>query len=93
MNNLSLIIELARQIIAVAEKSGRDTPKLTPIKELNLSTRAYNCLIRSDIEYVEKLIWLTKADIMKIRNMGKSTFDEINDKVKSIGLCGLGVDK
>lgn len=57
----------------------------TPIKKLNLSTRATKCLKRRDIRYIEKLVSLEKEEIMKIRNMGIVTFAEINEKVKSLG--------
>ena len=86
---LSLVKELAAQIISVVEKSGAvNNYWAMPIEKLNLSARAYNCLCRRDIKFVEQLIWFSKSDMLRIRNMGHSTFNEINAKIMAIGLKG-----
>ena len=84
-NELLLIKELARQIILTVEKMDY-TPTL--IKSLGLSSRAKNCLDRMNIKYLEDLLKLEKSEIMRGRNVGKVVFDEINGKVKSLGLRG-----
>jgi len=58
----------------------------TPITELGLSARALKCLERLDVEYVDDLVQLSKRDLLRVRNMGEKTFEEINEKVKSMGL-------
>jgi DNA-directed RNA polymerase alpha subunit len=88
MSDISLIKELLKQAIDVIEKAEQGTPQMTPIEKLNLSTRALNCLVRRDIRFIEQLLWLSRRDMFCIRNMGQSTFDEINEKVKTLGLKG-----
>jgi len=88
MNQLKEILaikELANQILKIAEGVNYDP---MPISELKLSNRATNCLRYRNIEYVEQLLKFNRDDIMRFRNMGKHTFDEINTKVKLLGLRG-----
>ena len=47
------------------------------IEELNLSVRAYNCLMRAGVDTVEKLRSMSDEDLMRVRNLGKTCFDEI----------------
>lgn len=47
------------------------------IEELNLSVRAYNCLMRAGVDTVEKLRSLSDEELMRVRNLGKTCFDEI----------------
>jgi len=56
-----------------------------PITEVGLSTRALKCLERLDVECVDDLIKLSKRDLMRVRNMGERTFDEIRQKVLALG--------
>ena len=81
-----IIKDLARQIIEQIDQLKHKDK--THIDILKLSTRAKRCLDRRSIEYVEDLISLSKKDVMRIRYMGQHTFDEINAKVKSLGLRG-----
>lgn len=53
-----------------------------PIAELELSVRAYNCLCRKKIVYVDELINLTKEDLMQIRNLGRKSAEEICTRLK-----------
>lgn len=55
-----------------------------PIKDLDLSVRAYRCLSKSRIRYASEIINLTEEDLSSIRNMGAKTVREILDKVQSI---------
>ena len=55
------------------------------IDELDLSVRSFNCLKRANINTVEDLLFLTSDDLMKIRNMGKKSRDEIVKKLESLG--------
>ena len=57
------------------------------IEELDLSVRAYNCLKRAKIDTVEQLSRFTKDDLLKTRNIGQKTADEIYEKVKEYYTC------
>lgn len=58
----------------------------TPIEELDLSVRAYNCLKRDAIHTLQDLTSKSEAEMMKIRNLGKKSLKEVIDKVKEMGL-------
>lgn len=57
-----------------------------PIENLELSVRAYNCLKRAGIDTVGDLLLMTKEDLIKIRNLGKKPFEEILQRLDSMGL-------
>jgi len=59
----------------------------TPIEFLGLSSRAKNSLRRGDIEYIEQLVKLEIYDVLRLRNMGEKTFNEIKEKLKQSGFC------
>ena len=64
-----------------------ETPALnTPLEDLELSVRSYNCLMRADIKTVSDLLAISEPELMKIRNMGKTSVKEIKDKLCFIGL-------
>jgi len=90
MEKLSLVRELALQMVSVIENDNgeQESYKPTPIETLKLSSRAFNSLKRGGVDFVEQLIWLDRNKIMRMRNMGQHSFDEINSKVKSLGLHG-----
>lgn len=56
------------------------------IDELELSVRSYNCLKRAGINTVEELCSKTPDEMMKVRNLGKKSLDEVLEKLKSLGL-------
>ena len=56
------------------------------IEELELSVRSFNCLKRANISTVEDLTNKTEADMMKVRNLGKKSLDEVTNKLHSLGL-------
>ena len=58
----------------------------TPIEELDLSVRAYNCLKRAGHHTLQDLTSLSESEIMKIRNLGKKSLKEVIDKIKDMGL-------
>ena len=58
----------------------------TPIEELDLSVRAYNCLKRAGHHTLQDLTSLTEPEMMKIRNLGKKSLKEVMDKIKEMGL-------
>ena len=56
------------------------------IDELELSVRSYNCLKRAGINTVQELINKTPEDLMKVRNLGRKSLDEVLAKLKELGL-------
>jgi DNA-directed RNA polymerase subunit alpha len=56
------------------------------IDELELSVRAYNCLKRAGINTVEELVNRTPEDMMKVRNLGRKSLEEVLLKLKNLGL-------
>ena len=56
------------------------------IDELELSVRSYNCLKRAGINTVEELCSKTPEDMMKVRNLGRKSLEEVLGKLKELGL-------
>ncbi len=63
-----------------------DTKLSMTIDELDLSVRSYNCLKRANINTVADLVCKTGEDMMKVRNMGKKSLDEVQKKLEMMGL-------
>ena len=57
------------------------------IEELDLSVRSFNCLKRASIDTVEDLINRTEEDMIKVRNLGRKSLEEVIQKLASLGLC------
>jgi len=71
----------------VEKTSNRPDAKLAmTIDELDLSVRSFNCLKRANINTVADLISKTGEDMMKVRNMGKKSLDEVQKKLEMMGL-------
>jgi DNA-directed RNA polymerase subunit alpha len=56
------------------------------IEELELSVRSFNCLKRAAINTVEELTHRSEEDMMKVRNLGKKSLDEVKHKLEELGL-------
>ena len=56
------------------------------IEELDLSVRSFNCLKRAGIDTVEDLINRTEEDMIKVRNLGRKSLEEVIQKLNSLGL-------
>ena len=56
------------------------------IEEMDLSVRSYNCLKRANIHTVDDLTKKTEDDMLKVRNLGKKSLDEVIYKLNSYGL-------
>ena len=56
------------------------------IEELDLSVRSYNCLKRANINTVEELIMKNEEEMMKVRNLGKKSLEEVQQKLETLGL-------
>ena len=57
------------------------------IEELDLSVRSFNCLKRASIDTVEDLINRSEEDMIKVRNLGRKSLEEVIQKLNSLGLC------
>ena len=56
------------------------------IEDLELTVRSFNCLKRAGISTVQDLANKTEAEMMKVRNLGKKSLDEVTNKLHSLGL-------
>jgi DNA-directed RNA polymerase subunit alpha len=56
------------------------------IEELDMSVRSFNCLKRAGIDTVKDLVSKTEDDMIKVRNLGKKSLDEVIQKLHSLGL-------
>ena len=89
--HLSLFIDLseaAQQADVMIEKEDNAKEKVLEmnIDELELSVRSYNCLKRAGINTVEELTNRTPEDMMKVRNLGRKSLEEVLAKLKELGL-------
>ena len=90
--HLSLFIDLSEkaknaEIMVDKEVSPASTALRMTIEELDLSVRSFNCLKRAGINTVEDLINKTEEDMMKVRNLGRKSLDEVIGKIASLGLA------
>jgi DNA-directed RNA polymerase subunit alpha len=88
---LNMFIELTDhvkndQAVADKEDEERDRVLEMTIEELDLSVRSYNCLKRAGINMVHELIERTAEDMMKVRNLGKKSLEEVQRKLGELGL-------
>ena len=89
--HLELFIDLSEiskntQVMVEKEESKKEKVLETSIEDLELSARSFNCLKRAGISTVEDLTNKTEADMMKVRNLGKKSLDEVTNKLHSLGL-------
>lgn len=89
--HLELFIDLSEatkntQVMIEKEESKKEKVLEMSIEELELSVRSFNCLKRAGIATVEDLASKSEADMMKVRNLGKKSFDEVTAKLHSLGL-------
>ena len=56
------------------------------IEELDLSVRSYNCLKRAGINSVQELVDKSEVDMMKVRNLGRKSLEEVKYKLEDLGL-------
>ena len=89
--HLNLFIDLsenAKTAEVLVEKENNEKEKVLEmnIDELELSVRSYNCLKRAGINTVEELCSRTSEDMMKVRNLGRKSLEEVLAKLKELGL-------
>lgn len=75
------------------EETEKERIKEMSIEELELSVRSSNCLRRASIDTVEKLTQKTEEDMMKVRNLGRKSLNEIKHKLAEMGLSLAQEDK
>ena len=91
VSHLELFIDLSEaskntQVMVEKEESKKEKVLEMPIEELELSVRSYNCLKRAGIATVEDLANRSQEDMMKVRNLGKKSLDEVTNKLIALGL-------
>ena len=89
--HLSLFIDLSEnaksaEIMVETESDEKEKVLEMNIDELELSVRSYNCLKRAGINTVEELCNRTSDDMMKVRNLGRTSLEEVLAKLKELGL-------
>ena len=88
--HLNLFIGLTDQVMPVNMVQPEDDKKEKvlemTIEELDLSVRAYNCLKRAGINSVAELVQKNQEDMMKVRNLGRKSLEEVEQKLEALGL-------
>lgn len=82
------LTEMADEVEIMVEKEEEQKDRILemPIEELDLSVRSYNCLKRAGINTVEELIQRNEEDMMKVRNLGKKSLEEVTNKLAELNL-------
>ena len=91
MEHIALFVDLCAQIantdILVSREEDKQVKLLElPIEDMDLSVRSYNCLKRAGINTVEDLIKKSRSDMLKVKNLGIKSIDEVIAKLESYGL-------
>ena len=73
------------EVMVVKSDNGKEKVLEMTIEELDLSVRSFNCLKRAQINTVEDLTNRTEEDMMKVRNLGRKSLDEVVAKLNSLG--------
>jgi DNA-directed RNA polymerase subunit alpha len=89
--HLNLFIDLSdeaknAEIMVEREETIKEKVLEMTIEELDMSVRSFNCLKRAGIDTVEDLINRTEEEMMKVRNLGKKSLEEVIQKLHSLGL-------
>jgi DNA-directed RNA polymerase subunit alpha len=89
--HLMLFIDLTEhvndvEIMVEKEEDKKEKVLEMTIEELDLSVRSYNCLKRAGINTVDELTQRTEEDMMKVRNLGKKSLEEVQQKLAGLGL-------
>lgn len=74
------------EIMVEKEETHKEKMLEMTIEELDLSVRSYNCLKRAEINTVQELTNKTEADMMKVRNLGRKSLEEVKNKLADLGL-------
>jgi DNA-directed RNA polymerase subunit alpha len=99
MDELRVFAQLGKPLPPVVERGlgvGTSLPPdkyNTPIEDLNLSVRAYNCLKRSGLMTVGQVLEKSEDELLSLRNFGRKSYDELRDKLIELGLLQPGPDE
>lgn len=90
-SHLTMFVNLTQeaqdaQVMVEREETHQEKVLDKTIEELDLSVRSYNCLKRADIQTVKDLTERTEADMMKVRNLGQKSLEEIKLKLADLGV-------
>ena len=90
--HLNLFVDLSGDsqngpILVQSDNQAQTTVLSMTIEELDFSVRSFNCLKRAGINTVEDLISRTEDDMMKVRNLGRKSLEEVINKLESLGLA------
>jgi DNA-directed RNA polymerase subunit alpha len=91
-DQLSIFVNLTEtqgfitQSVESDDESAKQKLLETSIEDLDLSVRSYNCLKRANVNTVGHLVSMTADEMMKVRNLGKKSLEEIQNKVAELGL-------
>ena len=88
--HLKLFIDLSEEaglaeVLVEKDEKGKEKILEMTIEDLDLSVRSFNCLKRAGINTVDDLINKSEEEMMKDRNLGKKSFDEVKEKLQSLG--------
>ena len=88
--HLNLFVNLSdsvtnSEIMVEKDEKGKEKVLEMTIEELDLSVRSFNCLKRAGINTVEDLTNKTTEDMMKVRNLGRKSLEEVEYKLESLG--------
>ena len=88
--HLKLFIDLSEdttlaEVLVEKDDKGKEKILEMTIEELDLSVRSFNCLKRAGINTVDDLINKSEEEMLKVRNLGKKSFDEVREKLQSLG--------
>ncbi len=91
VEHMSLFIDLTEhvndvEIMVEKEEDKQEKALEMTIEELDLSVRSYNCLKRAGINTVHELTQRTAEDMMKVRNLGKKSLEEVQQKLALLNL-------
>ena len=89
--HLELFIDLSEaaknvQVMIEKEESKKERVLEMPIEDLELSVRSFNCLKRANISTVDDLVSKSYAEMLKVKNLGKKSFEEVVNKIHALGL-------
>lgn len=89
--HLNLLIDLsdvAKDVEVITDNDEEESDKVLEmnIDELELSVRSFNCLKRAQINTVEELVNKTEDEMMKVRNLGRKSLEEVINKLEELGL-------
>jgi len=81
------------EIMVEKEEDKKEKVLEMTVEELDLTVRSYNCLKRAGINTVEELTQKTEEDLLKVRNLGKKSLEEIQSKLSELGLALKKIDE